>query len=132
MPRSVETWVAAHDDQAIPIRVKRRILKRQCNADGVPVCPDCGTEIRPDVTPEFDHALPLADHGTHSEDNLRAIHPKCHKLKTAREAHRRAEERSQFDAMYGLKNRPARGGFQTNRNGKFKKKMNGQVVLRTQ
>jgi len=105
--RSLEPWVAKHDDQAIPDRVKIRVLKSQANADGIPICPCCTMPVRPSDAVDFDHETPLADGGKHAEVNLRAIHRKCHKLKTAREAQTRAEERSQFKAIYGLKERKA-------------------------
>lgn len=101
--RKSEPWVAKHDDQAIPETVKRHVLERQRNADGVPVCPCCGREIRPGDGVDFDHDTPLIDGGKHSEENLRAIHRKCHRLKTANEAHDRAKERSQFASAYGIK-----------------------------
>jgi len=104
MSRAIESWVAKHDDQAIPDKVKRRVLDRQRNADGIPICPDCTNQIRPSQAIEYDHALPLIDGGKHSEENLRAIHQKpCHAIKTAREAHNRAEERAQMMGVYGLK-----------------------------
>lgn len=105
MPRNLaKEWVARHDNQAIPEQVKRRILQSQLNAAGVPVCPDCGNEIRPGQKKAFDHKTPLADGGAHAEANLRAIHEKpCHQIKTSGEAAKRADERSQFIAIHGLK-----------------------------
>lgn len=102
--RKAEPWVAKHDDQAIPESVKRHILERQTNADGQIICPDCGNPIRPGQAKAFDHEIPLADGGRHSEDNLRAIHEKpCHAIKTVLEAKARTKERSQFAAIHGIK-----------------------------
>lgn len=60
-------------------RRRQRILRRdghQCRADHhAPTCDGTGTEV--------DHI----EHGDdHSDANLRAIHPDCHRLKTLREA----------------------------------------------
>lgn len=102
--RKSEGWVAKNDDQAIPESVQRHILERQMNADGLIVCPDCGNPIRPGQKKAFDHDKPLADGGTHSEANLRAIHERpCHAIKTAAEAKARTKARSQFAAIHGIK-----------------------------
>jgi 5-methylcytosine-specific restriction endonuclease McrA len=110
-------WVGKNHDAPIPETVKRRVLLRQRNARGVPVCPLCTREIIPGEGVDYDHEKPLIDEGEHSEENLRAIHRKCHRLKTAREAHDRAKERSQFAAVYGIKTKkpfPKRMPYQPN------------------
>lgn len=99
-------WVGKTPLSAIPASVQRRVLFSQRPAPGeLPICPECGQPVRVDVTPEFDHQIPLADGGAHAESNLRAIHPKCHRLKTAKEAHERAETRASQMAAYGLKSK---------------------------
>jgi 5-methylcytosine-specific restriction endonuclease McrA len=115
MPRSIEEWTGKTHDSAIPDRVKLRILNRQRNSDGLPICPDCTNAIRPGQAIHFDHAVPLIDGGEHSEGNLRAIHVRpCHNAKTAKEAHARAEERAQALSVYGLRSKTKWGsrGFQ--------------------
>lgn len=102
--RKSEGWVAKTHDQAIPESVKRHILERQTNTDGMIICPDCGNPIRPGQAKAFDHHKPLADGGGHSEANLRAIHEKpCHAIKTVVEAKARTKARSQFAAVHGIK-----------------------------
>ena len=78
MPRSVDEWIARHDDQAIPPRVKLRVIDRQggkcakCNrALGV-----CGEPV------EFDHVVALINGGEHREANLQALCGMCHVVKT--------------------------------------------------
>lgn len=103
-------WIGAHALVAIPPKIKLRVLDAQRPAPNeLPICPDCGLPIRVDVTPEFDHRMPLADGGEHRESNLKAVHPKCHKLKTAREAHARAESRAVQKSVWGIK--PSRSRF---------------------
>lgn len=99
-------WVGKTPLSAIPPTVKRRVLDGQRPADGeLPICPECGQPIRVDVTPEFDHRKPLADGGRHAEANLKAVHPKCHRLKSAREAHERALARAAQMSAYGLRDK---------------------------
>jgi 5-methylcytosine-specific restriction protein A len=99
MARSVDEWIAKHDDQAIPTRVKRRVFEAFGHK-----CGECGQEIVPGNGPEFDHKTPLIDGGAHRETNLQplCIRP-CHKKKTAAEAHKRAERRAQKVSVFGLK-----------------------------
>jgi 5-methylcytosine-specific restriction enzyme A len=110
MPRSVPEWVGRTDDARVPDRVKLRILQRQRDEQGRPICPDCGMPIVPGSGVEFDHEIPLIDGGRHAELNLRAVHRRCHKAKTAREALLRAENRAMVKSHYGLKE-PSRGFY---------------------
>lgn len=104
MPRKLGPWCGKTDDSAVPVKVKLRILERQRNSVGIPVCPDCGQPIRPGQGVEYDHAIPLIDGGKHDELNLRAIHRKpCHAAKTSREATERAERRATVSSHYGLR-----------------------------
>lgn len=99
MPRSVPEWIAKHDDQAIPVRVKQRVFERYERK-----CGECGNDIVPGNGPEFDHKTPLADGGEHREGNLQPLCARpCHKAKTAREALGRAESRAKVRSAYGIK-----------------------------
>lgn len=119
--RTIPPWVGRTDDAKIPERVRIRILERQRDELGRPICPECGLPIRPGDGAEFDHEVPLIDGGKHAESNLRAIHRRpCHANKTAAESTQRAENRATVKSHYGLKE-PSRG-FATNRNGDWKKK----------
>ena len=78
MPRALPEWIATHDDQAIPPRVKLRIIDRQGGKCGA--CPRklgvAGEGI------EYDHVLALINGGEHRERNLQALCLFCHKPKT--------------------------------------------------
>jgi len=101
-----QEWVGKTSLAEIPPSVKRRILDSQRpEPNALPICPCCGRPIRVDVTPEYDHRKPLADGGEHRETNLRAIHPRCHKRKTAKEAHERALARAAQMSAYGIDRR---------------------------
>lgn len=106
-------WVGKTPLAEIPPSVKRRILDAQRPAPNeLPICPECNQPIRVDVTPDYDHKMPLADGGAHAESNLRAIHPRCHKRKTAVEAHERALARAATMSAYGIKAKMRGRGFQ--------------------
>jgi 5-methylcytosine-specific restriction protein A len=128
MPRAIPEWVAKSDDARIPDKVKLRVRDRQKGDDGLPICPECGLPIRAGQGLDYDHEVPLIDGGRHAELNLRAIHRRCHANKTSAEATQRASDRVTVKSHYGLKE-PSRG-FATNRNGKFKKHMDGRVTQR--
>lgn len=97
MARSVPEWIAKHDDQSIPARVKLRVLEFYRRR-----CPICGCEIREGDGADFDHVTPLADGGEHREKNLRPVHRRCHRLLTARQAQERAISRTKVKASFGL------------------------------
>lgn len=125
--RATEEWIADNDDQAIPVRVKRRVLDSQRpEPNALPICPDCTLPIREGEGADFDHKKALADGGEHRESNLRAIHRRCHVPKTAREATERADRNEHVAKAYGFsqpKGRPMPG---TKASG-IRKRMNGNV-----
>lgn len=131
MPRSKPKWVGRNDDAMPPVSVQLRVLAAQ---GGVCGCPDnCGIVIdfdRDEV--DCDHTLPLQDGGANDEDNLRILLRKHHAKKTkAENIARGVERRHKAKALTTTRARKAAGGFQTNRNSKFKKRMDGTVVLRS-
>lgn len=129
MPREIPAWVGRTDDTAIPTKVMLRVLDRQRPApNALPVCPDCGMPIREGDGCDIDHELALADGGQHAEGNLRAVHRKCHRMKTAREALQRAERRQRAAKAYGLK-KPAHP-IPGSRASKWKRKLDGTVERR--
>lgn len=56
------------------------------------VCPGCDITA---FTWEFDHVIPLELGGSHSLDNLQALCPPCHKLKTREDLGRIAKAKRQ-------------------------------------
>lgn len=77
MARTVSEWIAKHDDQAIPPRVKLRIFER----DGG-TCHICKLAIKTGETWDADHVIALANGGEHREGNLSPAHKHCHVGKT--------------------------------------------------
>lgn len=75
--RSVEEWVGATPDAAIPDRVKLRIWNRYGGK-----CAITGRKLRANEA-EYDHIQALALGGRHAESNLRLVSGEAHKAKTA-------------------------------------------------
>lgn len=77
MTRSLENWIAKHDDEDIPARVKVRVFKRY---EGV--CPKCTRKMEPGKW-QCDHIVALVNGGKHEEANLQPLCTSpCHSQKT--------------------------------------------------
>ena len=74
MTRAIPEWIADHDDQAIPARVKIRVFDL---FDGK--CAICTNRV---TTAAYDHATALINGGAHRESNLQLLCVPCHKVKT--------------------------------------------------
>jgi 5-methylcytosine-specific restriction endonuclease McrA len=77
MPRAVEEWVATHDDQAVPPRVRLRIFDR----DGG-FCRLTGRKIMAGDQWDLDHIIALSNGGQHRESNLAPVLRSAHREKT--------------------------------------------------
>lgn len=77
MSRTNPEWIARHDDQAIPPRVRSNVFMKYEGR-----CATCTRELRPGHW-ECDHIIPLILGGKHAESNLQplCIDP-CHPAKT--------------------------------------------------
>lgn len=80
MSRAVPEWIAKHDDQAIPPRVKLRIFERENG-----ICHLTGTKILPRDQWDADHKIPLILGGQHRESNLFPALRADHRKKSAAE-----------------------------------------------
>lgn len=77
MTRSIDNWIAKHDDEDIPARVKVRVFKRY---EGV--CPKCTRKMEPSKW-QCDHIMALVNGGKHEEANLQPLCTSpCHSQKT--------------------------------------------------
>lgn len=79
--RATAEWVATHDDQKIPDRVKLRIWAR-CNGR----CHITGKKIMPGEAYDFEHIKSLRNGGRHAEFNIALALKAPHREKTAAEA----------------------------------------------
>lgn len=111
--------------EAMPgIHVLLRLYAKQ---DGICAC-GCGVVMnlnRDQV--DCDHRVPLRDGGLNIESNLQLMLREHHRIKTVSENVARGKERRhKAKAFVGLK-KPT---FATNRNGRFKRKIDGTLVDR--
>jgi 5-methylcytosine-specific restriction protein A len=104
--RAIPEWIAKYDDQAIPERVKLRILRRENF-----VCFLSDTPIVDGDPVEFHHRIALRDGGEHRESNIYPVHRKQHKLETARQALARAAVDRKAKKAFGIRKakQPFRG-----------------------
>lgn len=77
MTRSVPEWIADHDDQSIPPRVRVRLFEAAAGR-----CAACSRKIGPADTWQADHIIALVNGGEHRETNLQVLCDWCHKVKT--------------------------------------------------
>ena len=121
--RTVPEWIAKHDDVAIPKRVKLRVFER---AGGI--CHISGRKITAADQWECDHITALCNGGEHRESNLAPALRDKHRAKTAEDVAVKSKTARVRAKHLGIKRsaRPMPGS----RASKWKKKLNGQVVLR--
>lgn len=91
------------------------------------VCVNCGVQIRVGEEWFIEHPESLAQGGSDKDEDLGPAHTRCKPAKDAADAKSKAKrDRIITKGWAGKK----RSGFQTNRDGKFKKRMDGTTVLR--
>lgn len=120
MTRSVPEWIATHDDQKIPPRVKLRIFEREGG-----ICHLTGVKIQPGDEWDADHKIPLILGGEHRESNLFPALREAHRKKTKTETAVKAKIAAVRKKHLGIKS-DKRSGFNT----RFKKCMDGSVIDR--
>ncbi len=77
-----------------------------------------------------EHIIPLALGGTNDKSNRGIAHVICARLKTKRDTALIAKAKRIRAKHLGIKTRKTRSSFQTNRDGPFRKKLNGTVERR--
>lgn len=122
MARSVKEWIADHDNQAIPARVKVRIFELHGRR-----CGKCGNDAG--ARPEFDHIIALINGGEHRESNLWPLCSLCHKIKTKRDVAIKALTAKKIKSHYGFKRRKGRP-MPGSKDSGWKRKMDGTWIKR--
>lgn len=112
---SYKPWVADHDDQAIPPRVKLRIFERAGKR-----CETCTNLIIGKLRPEYDHRIALVNGGAHAEANLQLLCSECHKVKTRDDVAEKATMARKKIKAAGIKKRTSFRGW---------RKMDGTIVF---
>lgn len=102
-----------------------------CKARGW-LCHICGLPVNPVRDRwELDHVIALAAGGTDDDGNLAPAHAKCHLDKTVKDVERIAKGKRVRAKHLGTKAPPARP-MPGSRRSKWKKKVDGTVVLRSE
>lgn len=84
--RTVKEWIASHDDQAIPARVRARVFLRSGGK-----CHLSGRLIGPSDAWDCDHIVALCNGGEHRESNLAPAIRQAHRRKTAQDVAEKAK-----------------------------------------
>lgn len=121
--RSVPEWVGKNPDTKVPPRVRDRIFER-CGG----VCHISGRKIRAGEKWELEHIEPLALGGEHRELNMAPALVAPHKEKTRQERRLKAKEDRKRKKHLGI--HKSRFTLPGGRDSKFKRKVDGTVVLR--
>ena len=120
MSRTVDEWIAKHDDQAIPARVRVRVFDRHHG-----ICHLSGRKIMPGDLWDCDHIIALCNGGEHRELNLAPALRDKHRAKTA-------EDVADKSKVYQMRKKDI--GVKTEKRGGFRgwRKMDGTPVWRDQ
>jgi 5-methylcytosine-specific restriction protein A len=124
MSRALPEWIAKHDNEVIPARVKLRVFDR-CGGH----CQACTLPIRGKLLPAYDHIKALINGGEHRETNLQLLCVPCHAVKTRQDVAEKSDAYQARLKAVGIK--PAkrhRWGY--GKGDAMKKKISGEVVRR--
>jgi 5-methylcytosine-specific restriction endonuclease McrA len=122
MSRSVPEWIGRDDDQRIPDYVKDRVANK-----AELYCQQCQRQVSGKLRAEFDHETPLILGGKNRESNIQLLCHECHRAKTKLDVKLKAKVSRVRKRHLGIK-KPSK--FACSRDSKFKKKIDGSVVLR--
>lgn len=103
--------------------------RERCLEGNKRLCCLCGAPIQPSEGFDIHHVIELACGGEDTPENRKPCHRKCHRDYTAKvSAPRAAKTRRQHQKNLGYRKEATMPG---SRNSRFKKRMDGTVVLRT-
>lgn len=124
MTRALPEWVAKHDDEAVPPRVRLRVFlcfggRCQCG---------CNRTIRPGERWRLDHKKALILGGEHRESNFQPILEEHDRAKVKAEVAEKARTYRKRMSNYGQKQ--SRNPMPGSRRSRFKKRMDGTVEFR--
>jgi 5-methylcytosine-specific restriction endonuclease McrA len=122
MSRSVPEWIGKTPDAKVPPRVRDRIFEREGHR-----CHLSGRVIAAGEPWELDHRQALINGGEHRESNLFPALKDKHRAKTAEDVAEKAKAYARRSKHFGAAKRST---FPCSKASKFKKKLDGSVVLR--
>ena len=99
MTRKTDEWIASHDDQAIPARVRVRTFDKHGGR-----CAVCTLSIRGGLLPAYDHIVALINGGEHRESNLQLLCVPCHAIKTKADVAEKSVTARKRAKHLGIKN----------------------------
>lgn len=123
--RKVKEWVGKTPDSKVPPKVRQRVLEaygRRCYLSDRPI--NVGDKW------EIEHKLALSLGGENRETNLAPALVAPHKEKTKADRKKKAKIDRVHKKHFGMIKK--RSSFATSRGGKFKQKVGGQTVLRSE
>lgn len=123
MTRSVDEWIGANDDAAVPPRVRLRTFERFGG-----ICQLTGRKIMPGDAWDLDHVRALAMGGEHRESNLVPVLKDAHRVKTKQDVKDLAKARSVKARHIGIKQ--SRNPLPFGKGSRFKRKLDGTIVER--
>lgn len=122
-PRTVSEWIGATADTQVPPRVRARVFERDNGK-----CCECSRKIGPADRWICDHAVAIINGGENRETNLRVICDWCDKkVKTPADVAIKSKTARIKAKHLGIEKRST---FSCSRQSKWKKKLDGTVVLR--
>ncbi len=121
--RSTEEWIGASPDTPVPQRVRLRVFARDNGH-----CRICTRKIASGDRWVTDHAQAIINGGENREKNLQTICDWCdRKVKTPADVAEKAKTARIRAKHLGIK---PKSRFACSKDSKFRKKLNGEVVLR--
>jgi 5-methylcytosine-specific restriction endonuclease McrA len=121
--RELPEWIGATPDSKVPPRVRLRVFYRD---DGTCQC-GCGRLIHAGEKWQTDHTIALINGGENRERNLRTLLVKHHAAKTKEDVAQKSKDYRVRAKHNGIR-KPSR--FPGSRDSRWKKKIDGSVVLR--
>lgn len=122
MTRTVKEWIGKTADTPVPARVKLRVWLKHNG-----ICHLSGRKIRPGDPWDVDHVKAIINGGENRESNLAPALREKHREKTARDMAEKSRTYRKRKFNLGIR-KPST--FACSRNSKWKKKLDGTVVLR--
>lgn len=98
--RSTPEWIAKHDDEAIPPRVRLRVFERHGG-----ICHISGRRIAAGEPWDVDHIVALVNGGEHRESNLAPALRDKHRAKTAEDVAEKSRTRRKASMNLGIKSK---------------------------
>lgn len=127
MPREVPEWIGRRPESMPTQKVLLRLYDRQ---NGLCAC-GCGLRMNFDTDViDCDHILALKDGGENREGNLQLLLQVHHRTKTRAENIARADADRHKAKAFSVTRERKGSSFKTNRDGPYKKRMDGTLVLR--